>query len=229
MWAWEVSDDERITLRDDRGKHIRKLKKSIGDRVRVGVIDGDVGEAEIVSDEPTLRLLRMRPLGERRYSITILLGMPYPKVIKSLWAVLSAMGVDRIIYAPATLSEPDFAKTSALEPEVYEALILEGLAQAEDTRRPRVDISTKPVVDLLDSFENTASKLVLHVGASVSIRHCIDTSNVVLAIGPERGWTDDEATAFLHAGFRLASLGPGILRSDTAAISAVALARDALL
>ena len=52
---------------------------------------------------------------------------------------------------------------------------------------------------------------------------------ICLAIGPERGWTDDEAMAFDRAGFTMASLGPGILRTDTAAIAAVALAPDVLL
>ena len=52
---------------------------------------------------------------------------------------------------------------------------------------------------------------------------------IILAIGPERGWINDEAQAFLKAGFAQASLGDPILRTDTAVVAAVALARDVLL
>jgi 16S rRNA (uracil1498-N3)-methyltransferase len=45
---------------------------------------------------------------------------------------------------------------------------------------------------------------------------------VILAIGPEGGWTDGEARAFQAAGFRLASMGGRILRSETAAMAAMA-------
>lgn len=45
---------------------------------------------------------------------------------------------------------------------------------------------------------------------------------VILAIGPEGGWTDDEARAFQAAGFRPASMGGRILRSETAAMAAMA-------
>lgn len=45
---------------------------------------------------------------------------------------------------------------------------------------------------------------------------------VMLVIGPEGGWTDAEIDAFQQAGFTGASLGNRILRSETAAISAIA-------
>ncbi len=45
---------------------------------------------------------------------------------------------------------------------------------------------------------------------------------VVIAIGPEGGWTDAEAQAFQNAGFQFASYGSRILRSETAAMAAMA-------
>ena len=45
---------------------------------------------------------------------------------------------------------------------------------------------------------------------------------LLLAIGPEGGWTDDELTAFDAAGFARYDLGPRILRTDTAAIALMA-------
>ena len=44
----------------------------------------------------------------------------------------------------------------------------------------------------------------------------------ILAIGPEGGWTDDEVTRLEAHGFRQMSLGPRILRTDTATIALLA-------
>ena len=45
----------------------------------------------------------------------------------------------------------------------------------------------------------------------------------VLAIGPEGGWTDDELSRFESHRFRRISLGPRILRTDTAAVALLGL------
>jgi 16S rRNA (uracil1498-N3)-methyltransferase len=51
---------------------------------------------------------------------------------------------------------------------------------------------------------------------------------VMLAVGPEGGWADGELTWFYDTGWVAASLGDTILRSETAAVVATALAFDAL-
>jgi len=53
-------------------------------------------------------------------------------------------------------------------------------------------------------------------------------AEAALAIGPEGGWADDELGWFREAGWIPASLGSTILRAETAAIVATALAIDAL-
>src|SRR5204863_9025981 len=55
-----------------------------------------------------------------------------------------------------------------------------------------------------------------------------DEAAVTLLVGPEGGFTADEAAAATAAGFRSVGLGPRILRSETAAIVAVALVQAAV-
>ena len=47
--------------------------------------------------------------------------------------------------------------------------------------------------------------------------------DMVLAIGPEGGWTGEEEKLFQGSGWISASLGPTILRAETAAIAATAI------
>jgi 16S rRNA (uracil1498-N3)-methyltransferase len=52
------------------------------------------------------------------------------------------------------------------------------------------------------------------------------SGRIMLLIGPEGGWTEEEAAAAIEAGFRPGSLGPLILRAETAAIAAAAVAAN---
>lgn len=54
------------------------------------------------------------------------------------------------------------------------------------------------------------------------------TAPLSLAIGPEGGWTEDELATFSQSGWSAASLGPTILRAETAAIAALAITLAAL-
>jgi 16S rRNA (uracil1498-N3)-methyltransferase len=47
-------------------------------------------------------------------------------------------------------------------------------------------------------------------------------NHVAIAIGPEGGWTDEEISLATQSGFLAASLGPLILRTETAVTSAIA-------
>jgi 16S rRNA (uracil1498-N3)-methyltransferase len=49
------------------------------------------------------------------------------------------------------------------------------------------------------------------------------TDRVALLTGPEGGWTAAEREAAAAAGWRPASLGPLVLRAETAAMAAVAV------
>ncbi|MGA9473497.1 MAG: RsmE family RNA methyltransferase, partial [Terriglobales bacterium] len=53
-------------------------------------------------------------------------------------------------------------------------------------------------------------------------------TGVVLAVGPEGGWADDELQWFRQSGWTAASIGNTILRAETAAIVAAALAVEIL-
>ncbi|HEY4362776.1 MAG TPA: RsmE family RNA methyltransferase [Bryobacteraceae bacterium] len=55
------------------------------------------------------------------------------------------------------------------------------------------------------------------------------TDSIALLVGPEGGWTDDERAKFQPHHWTRVSLGPLILRAETAAIAALAIAGQAWL
>ena len=64
-------------------------------------------------------------------------------------------------------------------------------------------------------------KLVLDPAAQTSLRSLQPDSDITLLIGPEGGLTEDEIEQARQAGFTSVSLGPRVLRTETAGIAAI--------
>jgi 16S rRNA (uracil1498-N3)-methyltransferase len=72
----------------------------------------------------------------------------------------------------------------------------------------------------------TLDRLMFFEGADqLLVSGFAESAGAVLCIGPEGGWDQSEVEAAADTGYRVFSLGRSILRSETAAIAAVALFR----
>jgi 16S rRNA (uracil1498-N3)-methyltransferase len=76
--------------------------------------------------------------------------------------------------------------------------------------------------DVLRASDASSTRLLLSPSASMRVRDLPRPSRVTLLIGPEGGLADHEEEAALKAGFNPVQLGPRILRTETAAIAALA-------
>lgn len=90
-----------------------------------------------------------------------------------------------------------------------------------------VDVAT-----LASSARGGVVGVVAHVGAGDGLRTVLEgavpDSEVRLAVGPEGGWTDAEVERFVGAGYRVASLGDSVLRTEHAGLVAAAVAATVL-
>jgi 16S rRNA (uracil1498-N3)-methyltransferase len=69
----------------------------------------------------------------------------------------------------------------------------------------------------------TAARIVLSPLARQPFsRVSVEGNELVVAAGPEAGFTAEEEAALAAAGFAPASLGPRVLRTETAAVAALA-------
>lgn len=233
--AHELSDDGRVTLADERARHLREvLRVSVGSEVRAGCVDGPIGTARVEAVEGDAVRLRCRLVGEPppRPAVDLLMALPRPKVLRRLWAQLAALGVGTVVLTNASRVERFYFDSHVLTPDAIRAHLLEGLAQARDTRLPRVEIRRrfKPLVeDELDTLFGDARRLLCDPVYERSIVDAIRrrATRVVLALGPEGGFLPYERDLLEQHGFVGVGLGPRTLRSDTAAVALVALAHEA--
>jgi len=234
--ADEVGPDGAATLTGARAAHLLQvLRAQPGDTVRLGVVDGPKGHGTVVTIGEDVVVLRCE-LGDASPpvpAVDLLLALPRPKVLRRLWAQLAALGVGRILLTNAERVERNYFDTHVLDEATYRPLLIEGLQQAADTRLPRVSIHRqfRPLVeDELGPPAADERRLVAQPGHGSSWRTLAsgaDGGRVLLAIGPEGGWNAFELDLLTRRGFAAISLGPRILRTDTACIALLALLNDA--
>ena len=235
--APECAADGRALLRDGRATHIRHvLRGHPGATVRVGLLDGPRGVATIAALDTEQVELRCvwEPETPPVPRVDLLLALPRPKVLRRLWAQLAALGVGSIALTNAAKVERNYFDTHVLEEATYRPLLLEGLQQAQDTRLPLVSIhkQLKPLVeDRLDELFPDTLRLLADPGAAETIADRVPegfAGRMLLAVGPEGGWTDFERALFAKQGFVGIGLGPRTLRTDTACVALLALVHSAL-
>jgi len=158
-------------------------------------------------------------------NITLLLAIF--KFDRMEWAIekCTELGVSRIVPVIARRTDAHLAAASAKRAERWRRIALQASEQSRRAASPEIadpvklqDAANHPTTTLrIVLAESEQQTLLRDVLASHS------EGEIVLAIGPEGGWTDDELQLFRKSGWTSASLGPAILRAETAAIAATAI------
>lgn len=223
---------------DERFRHIQKiLKKKPGDTFSAGIIDGPEGTAVITHmDDKGLRFdfhaeRPVRPL----YPVHLMIGFPRPIQLRRLLRDAASLGAASIHLTGTELGEKSYRASGLADPDVIRTCLIDGCMQAGFSAVPQCLLHGS-VADFLDyTHKNIA-------GISSEHHHLLlDTVNpdfslfnvplggispeepLVLAIGSERGWTSSERDLFHDAGFAVCSMGPRILRTETAACAALSI------
>ncbi len=231
--AGELGAGDQVTLTDRRAVHlIRVLGVAPGRRLCMGILDGPLGEGEVC--DVTAGTVRLRWFSSGQCppppETDLILALPRPKVMKRLWAPLASMGVGRIVLTHAAAVERVYFDTHWLDPLHYQPLLREGLEQSGDTRMPTVTIVRRfrPFVeDDLPGWFPDAMRLLAHPGDRplMDWRPIAAEARLLLAVGPEGGWSAFERQCLAERDFQRFSLGWRILRSDVACVALLAAAQ----
>lgn len=211
--------DSCYQLNDRQKEHIAKvLKKSQGDILRVGLLNGLIGDAvlDIATWQVSLGELTITP--PKALPMELVLALPRPNMLKRTLMNITAMGVKTIHLLNSAKVEKSYWQSPVLSEESLHSYLIEGLEQARDTVLPTLQRHTRfrPFVeDLLPSILNGRIGLVAHPYQAEPCPVGLAEPSI-LAIGPEGGWNEFEMQKWNEAGMQSVHLGERILKVETA-------------
>ncbi|MBJ7552302.1 16S rRNA (uracil(1498)-N(3))-methyltransferase [Marinomonas ostreistagni] len=215
----QALSDQQYKLSDRQIEHISKvLKKDHGDKLRVGVLNGLIGDAVLDKSDWLVTMEALENEPPKPLPMELVLALPRPNMLKRTLMNITAMGVKKIHLLHSAKVEKSYWQSPVLkENSIYDCLV-EGLEQARDTVLPEVHQYTRfrPFVeDVLPDLLVERMGLVAH---PYQAEPCpVDLEQAcVLAIGPEGGWNDFEMQKWSDAGMQCVHLGDRILKVETA-------------
>ena len=213
-------------LRGEEARHLtRVLRAEAGQRYEIS--DGQSAYlAEIAEAHgPRVVFRVIEPLDAPAAPLHITLCAALIKFDRFEWIVEKAteLGVERILPVEAERSGKGLLEASRKRTERWVRIARESSQQSRRVRAPeiapavRFERSLAEEADYRYFLEETTAPPLLRV-LRVS-----PVSRVALLTGPEGGWTDAERQLAAAAGWQPVSLGPQVLRAETAAMAAIAV------
>jgi len=156
-------------------------------------------------------------------SVTLLLAIF--KFDRMEWAIekCTELGVSRIVPVIARRTDAHLASAAAKRVDRWRRIALQASEQSRRSAPPEITAAMK--LSAASALPGSLRIVLAEAEKQTLLRDVVDSAagEILLAIGPEGGWADDELQLFQKAGWTSASLGSTILRAETAAIAATAL------
>ena len=233
-WIADSWDEATASLTGEQASHLIRVLRAqagmefdivAGDRVWHGVIAGITGDA-----------VRFNLVAEVEAdpALPIILLLSVFKFDRMEWAIEKAteLGVERIVPIIARRSEKHLAQAAPNRVERWRRIARESAKQSRRSDVPVVEgaISLKTAARVKNE---AVSLLLAEQERTTTLRHALEEAltaagnelpAIRMAVGPEGGWAAEEEALFDSVGWKPVSLGPRILRAETAAITAMAVA-----
>lgn len=200
------------------------MRKKVGDEICV--VDGkgkayDVRLETITKKAATGTILQTHEhFHEPAVEVTLAVGMlKNPSKFDFLVEKVTELGVREIIPLRTERTIPHHAKAGR-----WQKLALAAMKQCGRSYLPRVrDVMS--LTELIAEDKHYDFMIIAHEKVNDSLRFdqimLKNTRSLLIVVGPEGGFSDDEAVSCIGAGCRPVSLGDRRLRTETAAIVAV--------
>jgi 16S rRNA (uracil1498-N3)-methyltransferase len=191
-------------------------------QVRLTVVDRGHVEGEIVSE--------MLSLGEPRHHLSLYVGLT--QRAKFEWILQKGTELGVTTFVPVVTSRSLVRETAgeSRKAERWEGILREAAEQCGRGRIPELQAAVPLTRALVEGKKNHEVCLIAwEKEAAASLDECLPKGSsdrpvtIAALIGPEGGFSDDEASQAIDQGWRPVSLGQRILRMETAAISLAAL------
>lgn len=224
----DAIEDGAAVLAGDDARHLaRVLRAEAGQQYEISdnqsVYLAEIAEAR--KDRIVLRVLEPLPAPAIPVDVTLVAALI--KFDRFEWMIekVTELGVAAIVPVEAARTEKGLLAAAAKRVERWRRIARES---SEQSRRARMPVIRDPVrLPALPSLNGWSAYLEEQPGAPplLEVLPSPAPSSATLLIGPEGGWTESERSAL--AGIAAVSLGPLILRAETAAIAALAAIESA--
>jgi RsmE family RNA methyltransferase len=219
--ANQRNDDGTLTISGRQHLHLQQtLRAKPGDTLRVGAIDGLLGSATVLQMDN--QAARLEVVLDRQppppLPLTMVLALPRPKMMRRILQTTASLGVKTLHLINSYRVDKSFWGTPWLAADAIREQLWLGLEQAADTVFPQVHLHQlfKPFVeDQLPALAADTLALVAHPYGDQPCPAGIHQATT-LAIGPEGGFIPYEIDKLRECGFAPVTLGPRILRVETA-------------
>lgn len=217
-----------LPLPDAVARHaVRVLRLRVGDMLTL--FDGNGGEyaARLVRDRDpaTVRIEGYDPVDrESPLPITLVQGVASAERMDFVVQKAIELGVAAIEPVVAARSVPRFDREKALRRQAHWQQVV--VSASEQCGRNRIAPVALPMAldDWLRADREDGLRLMLSTRAEAPLRQMqVDGAPVTLLVGPEGGFTDEELLRAQRRGFAPVALGPRTLRTETAALAALAV------
>lgn len=198
-----LREGEEVTLFNGRGGEYAARIASI-QRLRISI---DLLEHRQVEREPPLR-------------VTLVQGVSAGEKMDSTVRKAVELGVAEIqpLLATRSVARPKGERADSRRAH-WQKVVIAACEQCGRNRIPAV----QPLTSVEDYKPGEGMKVLLSPQAKLKFSETIKNSTAfILAAGPEAGFTAQEEAAFVAAGFEPVSLGPRVLRTETASVAALA-------
>ncbi len=245
--------DRALPLDDPRAVHLLAvLKRRVGEPFDLGVVDGPRGKGWITErDDCSLSLgYRLDPdeAAAAPSPVSLIVGLARPQTMRRILRDATTLGVGELLFAATERGEASYRASSLWSSGEYRRHLVDGAAQAFDTRLPAARLFDS-LAECLASLAPQSARLALdnyeaslplagwraphHPNASPSEppppsprSNSADRASgprVYLAVGSERGWTAAERELLRASGFLLVHLGKRVLRAESACVAGLTL------
>jgi 16S rRNA (uracil1498-N3)-methyltransferase len=215
---------EGITLDGSEAHHLLHVLRA-REGTRVIVFDGtdyEFGAEVSACHRSTVDLIiHDRRFASRELPQPLTLGVPLPKGDRQRWIVEKAVELGVSCLVP--LHTERSVATGDKGGEKLDRYVIEASKQCERNRLMEIG---KPMTwnDWLAAATTSARRWVADpTGAVLPPLDAVAAQSTFAAVGPEGGFTDQELIAARNAGWEIITLGPRILRIETAAVALVAV------
>jgi len=241
-WIAEQWDETTATIVGAQAEHLARVLRAQPGMEADVVAGGRVFHAVIVAVTPPGEQSKVRfNLGEELHAdpaLPITLVVAIYKFDRMEWTIEKAteLGVAAIAPVVARRTEKHLAHAAMKRAERWRRIASEASQQARRSDVPFIHDPTN-LADRVRAASTAARVVLAEHERSTTLRTAIaeavdaageEMPSLEIAIGPEGGWAPDEEALFNANSWRAVSLGPRIVRAETAAIAALAVVASCL-